>query len=79
MKRDRQANIAHTGSAAYGQAVQDREPPSANTIAGAYPLRYGRSSRQRRNWDQAGLVLLVIFGVVIVAEIVTSWLRTRMI
>jgi len=48
MKRDRQANIAPTASAAYGQAVQDREPPSANTIAGAYALRYGRSSRQRR-------------------------------
>jgi phosphonate transport system permease protein len=30
-------------------------------------------------WDQVGLVLLVIFGVVIAAEIVTSWLRTRMI
>ena len=30
-------------------------------------------------WDQAGLVLLVIFGVVIAAEIVTSWLRARMI
>ena len=30
-------------------------------------------------WDQVGLVLLVIFGVGIAAEIVTSWLRTRMI
>jgi phosphonate ABC transporter permease subunit PhnE len=30
-------------------------------------------------WDQVGLVLLVIFGVVIAAEIVTSWLRARMI
>ena len=30
-------------------------------------------------WDQAGLVLFVIFVVVIVAEIVTAWLRSRMI
>ena len=30
-------------------------------------------------WDQAGLVLLVIFAVVIVAEIATSWLRGRII
>jgi ABC-type phosphate/phosphonate transport system permease subunit len=30
-------------------------------------------------WDQAGLVLFVIFVVVIVAEIATAWLRSRMI
>ncbi len=30
-------------------------------------------------WDQAGLVLLVIFAVVIATEIVTGWIRTRMI
>jgi phosphonate transport system permease protein len=30
-------------------------------------------------WDQAGLVLLVIFAVVIVTEILTSWLRARII
>src|ERR671934_1581905 len=28
-------------------------------------------------WDQAGLVLFVIFGVVMVAEIVTAWARSR--
>jgi phosphonate transport system permease protein len=30
-------------------------------------------------WDQAGLVLLVIFAIVIVVEIVTAWMRGRMI
>jgi phosphonate ABC transporter permease subunit PhnE len=30
-------------------------------------------------WDQAGLVLVVIFAVVIVTEIVTAWIRTRII
>ncbi len=30
-------------------------------------------------WDQAGLVLLVIFAVVIATEIVTAWIRTRII
>jgi phosphonate ABC transporter permease subunit PhnE len=30
-------------------------------------------------WDQAGLVLLVIFAVVVVAEIVTAWVRNRVI
>jgi phosphonate ABC transporter permease subunit PhnE len=30
-------------------------------------------------WDRAGLVLLIIFGIVIVAEIVTTWLRSRII
>jgi phosphonate ABC transporter permease subunit PhnE len=30
-------------------------------------------------WDQAGLVLLVIFGVVIVTEIVTAWIRDKII
>ncbi len=30
-------------------------------------------------WDQAGLVLAVIFGIVIVAEIATSWARSRII
>jgi phosphonate ABC transporter permease subunit PhnE len=30
-------------------------------------------------WDQAGLVLLVIFGVVIVTEIVTAWVRRKII
>ena len=30
-------------------------------------------------WDQAGLVLLVIFAVVIVAEIATAWVRNRVI
>ena len=30
-------------------------------------------------WDQAGLVLLVIFVIVIVTEVVTSWLRSRII
>jgi ABC-type phosphate/phosphonate transport system permease subunit len=31
------------------------------------------------HWDQAGLVLLVIFGVVIVTEVATSWVRGRII
>jgi phosphonate ABC transporter permease subunit PhnE len=30
-------------------------------------------------WDQAGLVLLVIFGIVITAEIVTAWVRAKII
>ena len=30
-------------------------------------------------WDQAGLVLIVIFAVVIVTEIVTAWIRSRII
>ena len=30
-------------------------------------------------WDQAGLVLVVIFAVVIVTEIATAWLRARII
>jgi phosphonate ABC transporter permease subunit PhnE len=30
-------------------------------------------------WDQVGLVLVVIFAVVIVTEIVTSWIRSRII
>lgn len=30
-------------------------------------------------WDQAGLVLLVIFIVVVLTEILTSWLRSRII
>jgi phosphonate ABC transporter permease subunit PhnE len=30
-------------------------------------------------WDQAGLVLCVIFAVVIMAEIATSWVRSRII
>jgi phosphonate ABC transporter permease subunit PhnE len=30
-------------------------------------------------WDQAGLVLCVIFAVVIAAEIATSWMRSRII
>jgi len=30
-------------------------------------------------WDQAGLVLIVIFAVVIVTEIVTAWIRGRII
>jgi phosphonate ABC transporter permease subunit PhnE len=30
-------------------------------------------------WDQAGLVLLVIFAVVIVTEVATAWVRSRII
>jgi phosphonate transport system permease protein len=30
-------------------------------------------------WDQAGLVLLVIFAVVIVTEVVTAWVRQKII
>ncbi|HLQ94240.1 MAG TPA: phosphonate ABC transporter, permease protein PhnE [Xanthobacteraceae bacterium] len=30
-------------------------------------------------WDQAGLVLLVIFGVVIATEIMTAWIRAKII
>ena len=30
-------------------------------------------------WDQAGLVLLVIFGVVIATEIATAWIRAKII
>ncbi|MCC6775158.1 MAG: phosphonate ABC transporter, permease protein PhnE [Hyphomicrobiales bacterium] len=30
-------------------------------------------------WDQAGLVLVVIFAVVIVAEVATAWLRSKVI
>jgi phosphonate ABC transporter permease subunit PhnE len=30
-------------------------------------------------WDQAGLVLLVIFAVVVAAEIVTAWVRAKII
>jgi phosphonate ABC transporter permease subunit PhnE len=30
-------------------------------------------------WDQAGLVLLVIFGIVIATEIATAWLRAKII
>jgi phosphonate ABC transporter permease subunit PhnE len=30
-------------------------------------------------WDQVGLVLIVIFAIVIVAEIVTAWIRSRIL
>ena len=30
-------------------------------------------------WEQAGLVLIVIFAVVMVTEIATSWLRGRIL
>jgi phosphonate ABC transporter permease subunit PhnE len=30
-------------------------------------------------WDQAGLVLLVIFGVVLLTEVATSWIRAKII
>ena len=30
-------------------------------------------------WDQAGLVLFVIFAVVIVTEVATAWVRSRII
>ena len=30
-------------------------------------------------WDQAGLVLVVIFAVVIVTEVITAWIRSRII
>jgi ABC-type phosphate/phosphonate transport system permease subunit len=30
-------------------------------------------------WDQAGLVLFVIFAIVVAVEIVTAWIRGRMI
>jgi phosphonate transport system permease protein len=30
-------------------------------------------------WDEVGLVLFVIFGVVMVGEIVTAWARSRII
>jgi phosphonate transport system permease protein len=30
-------------------------------------------------WDQAGLVLIVIFAVVIATEIATAWVRGRII
>jgi len=30
-------------------------------------------------WDQAGLVLFVIFAVVLITEVVTAWIRTRTI
>jgi ABC-type phosphate/phosphonate transport system permease subunit len=30
-------------------------------------------------WDQAGLVLIVIFAIVIMTEIVTAWIRSRII
>ncbi len=30
-------------------------------------------------WDQVGLVLIVIFLVVIITEIVTAWIRSRII
>jgi phosphonate ABC transporter permease subunit PhnE len=30
-------------------------------------------------WDQAGLVLLVIFAIVIIAEIATAWIRSRIL
>jgi phosphonate ABC transporter permease subunit PhnE len=30
-------------------------------------------------WDQVGLVLVVIFGIVIVAEVATAWIRSRII
>jgi len=30
-------------------------------------------------WDEAGLVLLVIFIVVMIAEVVTAWARSRII
>ena len=31
------------------------------------------------DWDQVGLILAVIFAVVIVTEVATSWLRARVI
>jgi phosphonate transport system permease protein len=30
-------------------------------------------------WDQAGLVLIVIFAIVILAEVATAWMRSRII
>jgi phosphonate ABC transporter permease subunit PhnE len=37
------------------------------------------SALENLYWDRAGLVLIVIFGIVIIAEIVTTYLRQRII
>jgi ABC-type phosphate/phosphonate transport system permease subunit len=37
------------------------------------------SALENLYWDRAGLVLIVVFGVVIVTEILTTYLRRRII
>jgi hypothetical protein len=38
-----------------------------------------RGDAVHRIWDQAGLVLFVIFGVIMVTEFVKAWMRGKII
>jgi hypothetical protein len=54
------------------------QPPGTSSLRRFVTLCEHRIAGSTR-WDQAGLVPFVIFGVVILTEVATSWVRGRII
>jgi phosphonate ABC transporter permease subunit PhnE len=74
-----QVKPAFLGICAFRWDINVRESAVLGLVGGGGLGMALEAAMANLYWDQAGLVLLVIFAVVIVTEVVTSWIRARMI
>jgi phosphonate ABC transporter permease subunit PhnE len=74
-----QVKPAFLGISAFRWDINVRESAVLGLVGGGGLGMALEAAMSNLYWDQAGLVLLVIFAVVIVTEVVTSWIRARMI
>jgi phosphonate ABC transporter permease subunit PhnE len=74
-----QVKPAFLGICAFRWDINVRESAVLGLVGGGGLGMALEAAMANLYWDQAGLVLLVIFAVVIVTEVMTSWIRARMI
>jgi phosphonate ABC transporter permease subunit PhnE len=74
-----QVKPAFLGVAMFRWDINVRESAVLGLVGGGGLGMALETALDKLYWDQAGLVLLVIFIVVIVTEIATTWMRSRII
>jgi phosphonate ABC transporter permease subunit PhnE len=74
-----QVKPAFLSIAAFRWDINVRESAVLGLVGGGGLGMALESALSNLYWDQAGLVLVVILAVVILAEIVTAWMRSRII
>jgi phosphonate transport system permease protein len=74
-----QVKPAFLGIAAFRWDINVRESAVLGLVGGGGLGMALDTALNNLYWDQVGLVLIVIFAIVIVAEIATAWVRSRVI
>ena len=74
-----QVKPAFLGVAIFRWDINIRESAVLGLVGGGGLGMALEAALENLYWDRVGLVLLIIFGIVIAAEILTTWLRSRII